>query len=739
MGGKKGLVRGTTMRRSLPLILFILFVLRPCMGLSSDYDKYLPNWLELLDKGNEKEKKIALNNLWILKYSEYRKDSRVFDPVLRALTDKNPAVREAAASYLKHLGKLSEGCCKETSIIPFLIGALEDNHPRVREEASAALAYYKDWQAIDPLIRRLKDESPWVRLNAAFALGELKAPRVVDPLLDLLNDQTDWRNKFVQQECVIAIRKIGHPYPKVMTALMNNFNDPFLKPEIIKSLGKFQVAEGRDLLVEASKDPNERIRKLAVEALSRLPVVSPPRRADLPQATGKLGESNIELFVKSLNDPSPEVRAQSAQALGRVRDNRAVEPLLAVLNDKDERVREKAILALGNFSDERILDALINFILKDSNANLRNQAEKAFKSVAEKTCKERMLVRRKQEAGQVIKSGTTVHVGRQLMIHPVVVNRLIGIYSSDPGVQVILLNMIGLFWDNRIEGYLMKCLENPSPQVRQKALTLLDSYGSDKAVPKLIEALRDKDRGVRAHAAITLGTLKDRRALEPLLERATDNNSDIRASALSALGNFDDQRVIELSLELLRDKEQSVRSSAVWNIKKKPDKRAVESLILLLNDPYWFIPPNAAEALGIIGDKRAVEPLIDALNGKFNRNRGSGGDASLRREAAKALGLIGDRRAVEPLLHVLKNEKDLKYHATKALGLIGDKRAVEPLIEILITDKSGIFSSEAAEALGNIGDERAIEPLERILKGNPYPPLKYRTEKALEKIKKPIK
>ena len=729
------------MKKSLFLFLFILFVLKPSMCLSSDYGKYLPNWLELLDRGNEREKKIALNNLWILKYSEYRKDSRVFDPILRALKDKNPAVREAAASYLKHLGKLSEGCCKETNIIPSLIGALEDNHSVVREEASAALAYYKDWQAIDPLIRRLKDENPWVRLNAVFALGELKAPRVVDPLLDLLNDQTDWRNKFVQQECVIAIRKIGHPSPRVITALMNIFNDPFLKAEIIKTLAKFQVAQARDLLVEASKDPNERIRKLAVEALSRLPVVSPPGRADLSQATGKLGESNTDLFIKSLDDASPEVRAQSAEALGlgRLRDNRAVEPLLATLNDKDERVREKAVVALGNFSDERIFDALINFISKDSNTNLRNQAEKSFKFVAEKTCKEKMFIRRKQEAGQEIKSGTTVRIGRQLMVHPAVVNRLIGIYSSNPAVQVILLNMIGLFWDSRIEEYLMKCLENPSPQVRQKALTLLDNYGSDQAVPKLIEALKDKDRNVRANAAITLGTLKDRRALEPLLERVTDNNSDIRASALSALGNFDDQRVSELSLELLRDKEQSVRSSAVWNIKKKPDKRAVESLILLLNDPYWFIPLNAAEALGNIGDKRAVEPLIDALNGKFSSNRSGGGDASLRREAAKALGLIGDRRAVEPLLHVLKNEKDLKYHATKALGLIGDKRAVEPLIEILITDKSGIFSSEAAEALGNIGDERAIEPLERILKSNPYLPLKYRTEKALEKIKRQTK
>ena len=726
------------MRKSLSLILFILLVIKPSIGLSSDYDKYLPNWLELLDKGNEKEKKIALNNLWILKYPEYRKDSRVFDPILKALKDKNPSVREAAASYLKHLGKLSEGCCKETSIIPSLIGALEDSTPRVREEASAALAYYKDWQAIDPLIRRLKDESPWVRLNAAFALGELKAPRVVDPLLDLLNDQADWRNKVVQQECVIAIRKIGHPYPKVITALMNNFNDPFLKPEIIKTLGKFQVAEARDLLIEASKDPNERIRKLAVEALSRVPGTSPSRRVDIPQTSGRVGDSNVEVIVKSLNDPSAEVRAQSAEALGRLRDNRAVEPLLVVLNDKDERVREKAVVALGNFSDERIFDPLVNFILKDSNANLRNQAEKTFKSVAERTCKERVFVRRKEGAGQEIKSGRPVQVGRQLMVHPLAVNKLISVYSSDPNVQVKLLWIIGLFWDARIEEYLTRCLENPSPQVRQTALTLLDSHGSDKAVPKLIEALRDKDRGVRVQAARTLGYSKDKRALEPLIERLNDSDDDVRAAALSALGNFDDQRVIELSLELLRDKESSVRSSAVWNIKKKPDKRAVESLILLLNDPDWFIPPNAAEVLGIIGDKRAVEPLIDALNGKFSSNRWGGGDRRLREEAAKALGLIGDKRAVEPLIHVLKNDKDLKYHAVKALGLIGDRRAVELLIEML-NDKNYEVRNEAAEALGNIGDERAIEPLEKVLKSNPYPPLKYRTEKALEKIKKSTK
>ncbi len=706
MGGKKRSVGGTAMRQILSLILFILFIIKPSIGLSSDYGKYLPNWLELLDKGNEKEKKVALNNLWILKYPEYRKDSGVFDPILKALKDRDASVREAAASYLKHLGKLSDGCCKETGIIPSLIVALEDSNPRVREEASAALTYYKDWQAIDPLIRRLKDVSPWVKLNAVFALGELKAPRVVDPLLDLLNDQSDWRNKFLQQECVIALRKIGHPYPRVITTLMKNFNDEYLKAEIIKTLGKFNATEARDLLVEASKDPNERIRKLAVEALSRVPGASPSRRVDLPQTIGKIGDSNVEVIVKSLNDPSPEVRAQSAEALGKLRDNRAVEPLLVALNDKDERVREKAVVSLSNFSDERIFDALINFILKDSNANLRNPAEKTFKSVAEKTCKEKVFIRRKQEAGQEIKSGSPVQVGRQLMIHPVAVNKLIGVYSPDPNAQVKLLWIIKLFWDTRIEEYVMKCLENPSPPVRQTALTLLDSYGSDKAVPRLIESLKDKDRNVRAQAARTLGDSKDKRALEPLIEKLNDSDDDVRAAALSSLRHYDDPRVLDLTIKGLSDPSISIRRTAVWNINEKPDRRATDVLILLLNDQDFLVASCSAEALGRTGDKKAVAPLIKAMKSEFNKNRMFSGDNDLRESAVKALGQIGDRAAVDPLIDVLKN------------------------------DKNNYLRMFVAETLGNIGDERAIKPLENVLRSASDYGLKNASQKALDKITK---
>ena len=43
----------------------------------------------------------------------------------------------------------------------------------------------------------------------------------------------------------------------------------------------------------------------------------------------------------------PEVRKNAAEALGKIKDPRAVEPLIATLKDKDSEVRSNAAWSLG--------------------------------------------------------------------------------------------------------------------------------------------------------------------------------------------------------------------------------------------------------------------------------------------------------------------------------------------------------------------------------------------------------
>ncbi len=60
-------------------------------------------------------------------------------------------------------------------------------------------------------------------------------------------------------------------------------------------------------------------------------------------------------MVEKLSDDNEGTRWNAAEALGRLGDPRAVEPLIDTLWDDDARVRTKAAWALGMLGDPRAL------------------------------------------------------------------------------------------------------------------------------------------------------------------------------------------------------------------------------------------------------------------------------------------------------------------------------------------------------------------------------------------------
>jgi HEAT repeat protein len=756
------------MRRLFTLfaITFSFLITKDCFA--AEYDKYLPKWLELLRKGNENERKLALSELWFLEYPEYRKDPKVFDPILQALKDKDPSVRAAAAASLKRIGELSKGCCKETEIVPSLIKALDDSHSRVREEASKALGYYKDRRAVDPLIKCLNDKEPWVRLNSVFSLGklgekmlfigvassdsggggiafsvpilskeepkiripiqkeidkpketrkivpihgELGAEKALYPLLKLLNDNSDWRNKFIQQEVVIAIRKMWvYDNKKVVSLLIKKYDDEYLRAEVIKTLVKFEATEAKDIFLQAAKDSNEKIRRLAAETFLKLPVTA--------------AKKDVDVFIKLLKDPYIEVRIPSAEVLGKFGDSRAVTPLMELLHESSKDVKRSAINALGNFSDARIFDAILNYGITDSDVKIRDSSINAFKSVAKRTSNGLVYVYRKggiryitneiSEDGKYVYLPRGVSYHKEHIIHPSAVDKLINSFKNpDTNIRLGILSIIEEFEDGRIEGHLLKLLNDPSPEVRKKTVSLLYDFGTDKAVPELIRSLKDNDKNVRVETIKALKAFPDKRVFEAFIDKLNDSDDSVRAMVLASLGNFDDPKVLDLSIKFLEDKSAFVKSTAVSNIKKMPDKRAVEPLISLLNNKD-LRKEQVVELLGIIGDKSAAEPLIDILSNELNRDIKLS-DNILKEYIIVALRKIADERAVPVLIKAFnqhKNSIDIRREAIKALGLMKDKRAIPVLIDALSDNN---LRSNAIEALGNIGDPSTFDVLKGYL------------------------
>ena len=130
-----------------------------------------------------------------------------------------------------------------------------------------------------------------------------------------------------------------------------------------------------DKLIEDLKVEDEEIRQAAADAL------------------GKIGDSRaveplIEVLVEEDIGLVAEAAAAAADALGKIGDSRAVEPLIGVL-DIDRDVSEAAAWALGEIGDARAVEPLIKtlheymaFADYDGDAEVRYAVERALGKIS---------------------------------------------------------------------------------------------------------------------------------------------------------------------------------------------------------------------------------------------------------------------------------------------------------------------------------------------------------------------
>lgn len=94
-------------------------------------------------------------------------------------------------------------------------------------------------------------------------------------------------------------------------------------------------------------------------------------------------DQDIEGLIKALEyQEDQNVRLAAASALGRIKDSRAVEPLISALEDHP-RVREVAALALGEIGDPRAVRGLVTILGDDSWEEGRSTVAKALGKIGD--------------------------------------------------------------------------------------------------------------------------------------------------------------------------------------------------------------------------------------------------------------------------------------------------------------------------------------------------------------------
>lgn len=231
-----------------------------------------------------------------------------------------------------------------------LIHALKDENRDVQERAKEELKNIGE-KAIKPLIQAFEDDDENIREFAAFALQDIRESVAIDkksvkPLIHALKN----RNGTVRQVALGTLIKIGRPAVKSLIQALDDEDD-----------------SSSGLVVWAIKDIVDKRDKKVVEPLIRA-MNRFTCRLRASSALIKIGEPAVEHLIGLLKHEDKEVRQLAIEALGEIRDNRAVEPVLYILNQAmkeygNSDIRDTAISALKKINKppiEPFIEALKN-------------------------------------------------------------------------------------------------------------------------------------------------------------------------------------------------------------------------------------------------------------------------------------------------------------------------------------------------------------------------------------------
>ncbi|HEV8231869.1 MAG TPA: PilT/PilU family type 4a pilus ATPase [Thermoanaerobaculia bacterium] len=274
--------------------------------------------------------------------------------IAEALKSASPGVRRKAFAIVESTSS--------PRVVPFALRGLEDEDEQLRFRAVQLLTKFPDDSAIGPLLRHCHLDSTRIQEAAITALSPLLARADIhwnEDLIPLLSDA----NPRVRQ---LASRILRTQDPaRVAEAFLHSYQDTYGPArdralEGLRELGPQYIPA----FLDQDADPDPRIAALAsaVAVTIRSPEVVPH-------------------CIRYLEGDDWWLRDRAAHALGELRDERGLEPLVKMLGDPESNL--SAAAALGAWATPRALPALLE-AYKRGTKDLRLEILDAFARILDR-------------------------------------------------------------------------------------------------------------------------------------------------------------------------------------------------------------------------------------------------------------------------------------------------------------------------------------------------------------------
>jgi len=689
-------------------------------------------------------------------------------PLLKLAVDRDEEVRLFACVML--------GSIKDAAAVPGLVAALSDADTNVRHAAATSLGQIGSQAAVPRLVEALRGE-PWLQYPALHALGEIADPRAAPALVELLEDE------LLRGPALDALARLAprDTLPRIARHLLDP--DPALRNSAIRAVVEIEqraTASGESLdpavqaalrreelvthLLAMLGDEDARNRRTAAITLGWLRegratgpllelLADAAVREFASHALVSIGFRERELWERGLahaddavrlgtlrclawiappegtalaaplvHDPSAEVRAEAAAAIGQLGHEDAPMLLFELLRDESELIQESAMESLARMSPARVLPLLLQ-ALGGADTDSRVRAAQTL-GLLQDPAAQPALVAASRDEREAVRAAAVQALGE---------------LGGGPETLEVL----------------RASLEGPSSLVRQQAVLALGRLREPEAAPLLLPLVHADDPRLRFAAVRALGQIRSPVAIPELLPLLSEPRKELRFAAVEALGQIRAPEAVAPLVAALREPDRNLRRAAAEGLGEIADPRSAPDLIVALEDEHWSVRSAAATALGKLASPKATLALISRMDDS---------DDTVRRSAVLALGELRDARGAPRLILAL-SDPALQAAARESLRRLGPqvlpemeqaiaKGALGAEARKLLVDLAGRFEdpaarrlllagledespavrAEAAVALGDGGFREALRPLVDRKASDPSPEVRQAAASALRKL-----
>lgn len=487
-----------------------------------------------------------------------------------------------------------------------------------------------------------------------------------------------------------------------------------------------EAADARELLLFLADRPDARFAGSLVAAARRKELAEAAE-----EALGSLGRRDTAAALAALREglekATVEERAGWIAALGFVRSEKAIPPLVALLPSRDSEAAMASLRRLTtlpyteprdwNFWFDRHRDATLEAIVRDAAQGLKDE-NAALKAALERETarandlekaglKERLTALRKTKdaaaekallekefaSGQPALRAWAAEEAQQALAPEPLLPSVLRLLGEDGAiaVRVAAAKSAGRIGKEKSIDALRQCLDNDAPALRVAAVdALADAGGASVAADIERMAGATQPRAVREAAIAALKTLKPKGF----------------AAAAAAL----------LPAELSRPAAESVAGALIELLGALRDDAGVDALVSVLRGSRdKAIRFRAVKALGDIGSPRVVAPLVAEMDRPAAEQ-----EKDVVAEAVAALGRAGGdeaRARLEKALGEFPDNPKARENAARGLAKAGTLASVDALLKCAKSDPEASVKKEAWEAAKAISQAAAarLDALEALL------------------------